>query len=53
MEDYLIEMKLSRAFACEFEKFCTENRKLIPSDLFEAYMSLKQHYQNEIEKNIS
>lgn len=53
MEDYFLEMRLSRAFACEFEKFLNENPKLIPTDLLDAYMKLKKYYEVEMEKNLS
>ncbi len=53
MEDYFKEMRLSREFACEFEKFWKENPKLIPSDLLKAYMLLKQHYEVEMSKELS
>ena len=53
MEDYFIEMKLSRAFACEFENFWRENPEKVTPELLKAYMMLKQHYQLEMEKNLS
>jgi hypothetical protein len=53
MEDYFREMRLSRAFACEFDKFWKENPKLIPSELLQAYMLLKQHYEFEMSKELS
>ena len=53
MEDYYIEMRLSRAFACEFDKFINENPKLVPTELREAYLKLKQHYEYEMSKELS
>lgn len=53
MEDYFLEMRLSRAFACEFDKFLNENPKLIPTDLLNAYMQLKKHYEVEMAKELS
>jgi hypothetical protein len=53
MEDYFVEMRLSRAFAREFDKFWQENPKLIPSELLQSYMLLKQHYEYEISKELS
>lgn len=47
---YYEEIRLSRQFANEFDKFWRENSKLIPSDLIKQYMLLKQHYEQEIEQ---
>lgn len=51
--DYFKEMRLSRAFACEFEKFLLENPKLVPGDLLNAYTLLKQHYEYEMSRELS
>ena len=53
MEDYFTEMRLSRAFACEFDKFLNENPKLVPTELREAYRKLKEHYDYEMSKELS
>jgi hypothetical protein len=53
MEAYFQELRLSRAFSIEFEKFWQENPTLIPADLLKAYMLLKQQYELEINGNIS
>jgi len=53
MEDYFTEMRLSRAFACEFDKFLNENPKLVPTELRETYLKLKQHYEFEMSKELS
>jgi hypothetical protein len=53
MEEYFKELRLSRAFACEFEKFIGENPKLVPTELVESYTKLKEHYQFEMDSNIS
>lgn len=44
------EIRLSREFANEFDKFWKENSKLIPSVLIKQYMLLKQHYELQIEQ---
>lgn len=46
--EYLTEIRLSRAFAVEFDKFWQENPKLIPSELLKTYILLKQEYENQI-----
>lgn len=53
MEDYFEEIRLSREFACSFDKFLNENPKLVPTELREAYLKLKQHYEYEMENNLS
>lgn len=50
MSDYIDEVKLSRAFALEFDKFWRENPEAIPPELLKAYMLLKQKYQSDIEE---
>ena len=47
------EIRLSRAFAVEFEKFAIDNPKLIPSNLMEAYSKLKTEYEFQISRNLS
>lgn len=49
----LTEIRLSRAFAVEFDKFWRENPKLVPADLLKSYMLLKQHYEEQIERELS
>ena len=44
----ITEIRLSRVFSIEFDKFWQENPKLIPSELLKAYMLLKQEYENQI-----
>ncbi len=55
MEDYFKEMRLSREFACQFDKFISDNvdRIELPHDLVKAFNDLKQHYEVEMEKNLS
>ncbi len=55
MEDYFIEMRLSRELACQLDKFISENadRIELPHDLIKAFNDLKQHYEVEMEKNLS
>jgi hypothetical protein len=55
MEDYFTEMRLSRAFAREFDQFIKSQHMVIPlpEELLEAYRKLKEHYEYEMEKNLS
>jgi hypothetical protein len=53
MDYHFQELRLSRAFAVEFEKFAAENLKLIPSNVMEAYLKLKEQYDYEINRNLS
>ena len=48
MDYHFQELRLSRAFAVEFEKWAMENPKLIPTNVMESYMKLKQQYEIEI-----
>jgi hypothetical protein len=52
-DNYFAEIRLSRAFAVEFEKFAIDNPKLIPSNLMEAYSKLKKEYEFQINRNLS
>lgn len=58
MEDmYLEEIRLSRAFVCEFEKYRWSLRPWSFTDetfrdLTAAYNDLKRHYEHEIEEGI-
>ena len=47
------ELRLCRAFACEFDKFWRENPTLIPPELLKAYMLLKQEYEMQMAKELS
>jgi hypothetical protein len=47
------EIRLSRAFAVEFEKFWRENPQVIPPEVLKAYMLLKQEYEWQINRNLS
>ena len=47
------ELRLSRAFAVEFDKFWQENPTLIPADLLKAYMLLKQEYESQMARELS
>lgn len=56
MEDYFLEMRLSRAFACQFDEYltwCQRNNVYLPPDLVNSYVELKKHYDVEMEKNLS
>lgn len=53
MQEILIEIRLSRAFAVEFEKFWQENPEKVPPELLKTYMLLKQHYEYCINKELS
>ena len=53
MNEVILEMRLSRAFAVEFDKFWKENPEKVPPELLKAYMLLKQHYDYCIERNLS
>lgn len=52
-EEMFKEMRYSRAFACEFDKFWRENPTLIPPELLKAYMLLKQEYERQITRELS
>lgn len=47
------EMRLSRAFAVEFDKFWQENPQLIPPELLKSYMLLKQEYERQMARELS
>ena len=56
MEDYFTEMRLSREFACQFDAYfnwCRSQNVHLPEKLVETYVQLKQHYEVEMEKNLS
>ena len=53
MDDLLLEVKFSRAFACEFEKFWRENPEKVTPELLKTYMMLKQHYEYCMNKELS
>ena len=56
MEEYFEEMRLSRAFACEFEEYLKSlsiNVTPLPPELLEAYQKLKQHYEMEMARELS
>jgi len=56
MEDYFTEMRLSRAFACEFDGYlswCQRNNVYLPPELVNCYNELKKHYEVEISKELS
>ena len=55
MEDYFTEMRLSRAFAREFDNFIKSQHVVtqLPPGLLEAYRNLKQHYELEMSKELS
>lgn len=53
MDDIIIEIRLSRAFACEFQKFWQENPDLVSKELVAEYLKLKQHYDYCINKELS
>lgn len=53
MEGLLTEIRLSRAFACEFENFWRDNPEKVTPELLKAYMLLKQHYEYEMSKEMS
>lgn len=53
MEEFFKELRLSRAFMCEFEEFLLENPKLVPENLLNAYTVLKQHYDYEMNRELS
>ena len=53
MSEILIEVRLSRAFAVEFDKFWKEHPEQIPPELMKAYMLLKQHYDYCMNKELS
>lgn len=56
MEDYFKEMRLSREFACEFDKYlnwCRSQNVHLPEELVKSYTELYNHYQIEMEKNLS
>jgi hypothetical protein len=52
--DYILEeMRLSRAFACQFEKFWRENPDKVTKELLTVYLQLKKHYDDCISKELS
>lgn len=56
MEDYFIEMRLSREFACRFDEYldhCRAQNVKLPEDLVKTFEALKEHYKREMEKNLS
>jgi len=56
MEDYFEEMRLSRAFACEFDAYfnwCRAQNVHLPDELRDAYLKLKNHYDIEMSKELS
>ena len=53
MNDIFIEVRLSREFANEFEKFWKENPEKVTPELLKTYMLLKQHYEYCINKELS
>ena len=53
MDDLLLEVKFSRAFAVEFEKFWRENPEKVTPELLKTYMMLKQHYEYCMNKELS
>jgi hypothetical protein len=56
MEDYFIEMRLSREFACKFDEYldhCRAQNVKLPDELVKTFEVLKQHYKVEMEKNLS
>lgn len=56
MEDYFIEMRLSREFACRFDEYldhCRAQNVKLPEDLIKSFEALKEHYKREMEKNLS
>lgn len=53
MDYILTEIRLSRNFACEFEKFMLENPKLVPAELLESYIVLKKHYEDCMNRELS
>jgi hypothetical protein len=53
VDDLLLEVKFSRAFAVEFDKFWRENPEKVTPELLKAYMLLKQHYDNCMSKELS
>lgn len=53
MEDmYSEEIRLSRAFAREFEKYRWSFTSDTYRDLVAAYNELKRHYESEIEEGV-
>ena len=53
---YITEMRLSRAFANEFDKYLQSlafNITPLPPELLEAYNKLKAHYQFEMDRELS
>jgi hypothetical protein len=56
MEDYFKELRLSRAFACEFDGYlnwCRANNVHLPEELVRTFNELNNHYQVEISKELS
>ena len=53
MDDLITEVRLGRAFACEFEEFWKKNPETIPPELLKAYMLLKQHYEFCMSRELS
>ena len=53
MDEFIMEMRLSRAFAVEFDKFWRENPEKVTPELLKAYMLLKQHYDYCMSRNLT
>jgi hypothetical protein len=56
MEDYFKELRLSRGFACQFDEYlnwCRANNVHLPEELVNSYVQLNNHYQFQMEKNLS
>ena len=49
---YAEEIRLSRALAHAIEQNLTQFGKVIPHDVYTAYIKLKNHYQAQIEQGI-
>lgn len=52
MSDYIDEVRLSRAFSREFEKYreyCDHNNMHLPPELLKAFDVLMQYYTRSIE----
>lgn len=52
-DSFFKEMRLSRAFSVEFDKFWKQNPELIPPDLLKAYILLKQEYDIQMARELS
>lgn len=46
------EIKLSRELAQSIEQIVTQYGKVIPHDVYNAYLQLKEHYGKQIESEL-